>query len=104
MRPSRVSATTTASLLSAPGASSGFFAFGRLTVIPLCNSGVVIMKMINNTSMMSAIGVTLMSELTLLLPSPRLTTDLTSLLQEVVDQLRGGVVHLHGEGLDLVGE
>src|SRR5881396_2401634 len=104
MRPSRVKATTTASLLSAPGASRGFFAFGRFTVIPLCSSGVVIMKMMSSTSMMSAIGVTLMSAFTLLLPRPRLATELPSLLEEVVDQLRRGVVHLDREGLDLVGE
>src|SRR5437667_2071338 len=104
MRPSRVSATTIASLLSASGASSGFFALGRFTVTPVCSRGVVIMKMISSTSIMSAIGVTLMSALTLLRPNPRLATDLTSLLQEIVDELRRRIVHFDGERFDSVGE
>src|SRR6185437_9509570 len=39
--------------------------WARLTVTPFCNMGVMTMKMINNTSMTSTIGVTLMLELTL---------------------------------------
>ena len=43
----------------------GLFTFARSTLTPFCNMGVITMKMINNTSITSTMGVTLMSELTL---------------------------------------
>src|SRR5437899_8600541 len=50
--------------------SSGLFmSFGRFTVTPCCNKGVTTMKMINSTSMISTIGVTLISELRPLPPA-----------------------------------
>src|SRR5512143_965176 len=61
------------------------------------------MKMISNTSMISAIGVTLMSLVTLPVVMC-LATDLSPFLQEVIDQFRRGIVHLDCEGFDPVCE
>src|SRR5688500_18902715 len=45
------------------GSTSGLFKFfGRATVMPCCKNGVTTMKMISSTSMMSTIGVTLISD------------------------------------------
>src|SRR3984957_3127212 len=102
--PSRVTAIMMASSLSALGIFSAFSAEAMSTVTPFCNMGVITMKMISNTSMMSAIGMTFGAAITsgalglypisLLLSAP--TGD------EVVDQLHRGVVHLHIEGFHSV--
>ena len=83
--------TVVASLPSTSGASCAFRALALLTAMPSWSKGVVIMKMISNTSMMSAIGVTLMSEVTALpMPLPLLMPIFGSPpLQEIVDQLGG---------------
>ena len=76
--------------------------------MPFCNIGVTTMKMISRTSITSAIGVTLISEVTSPRPPPPpidigyLLTAL--LLDEVVDQLGRGVRHLDREGFHFVRE
>src|SRR5215510_16253100 len=53
------------------GSTSGLFMFfGSATVMPCCKNGVTTMKMISNTSMMSTIGVTLISDCTPPPPPP----------------------------------
>src|SRR5258706_9090890 len=91
-------------------------AIGSLTSTPFCSIGVITMKMISSTIMMSAIGVTLMSAIAPPLFSPtaidigrllgalRAACGLSALLDEVVEQLRARVVHLDVESLDLVVE
>src|SRR6185295_4967097 len=92
-------------------------AMGSFTSTPFWSIGVMTMKMMRRTIMMSAMGVTLMSAMappflsptaidigTLLArarvaPGPRAPGGLRSLLDEVVEQLRAGVVHLHVEAL-----
>src|SRR5688572_9336168 len=129
--------------LSPSGRGSRFLPLGMVALNPAAMSGVTIMKMINNTSMMSIIGTTFGSDLTDV--KPLLPTDnamalasargywllgsardlpaagnrllgleflgedraaelAADALDEVVDQLLGGVGHLHGEVLDLRGE
>src|SRR2546428_2035488 len=91
-------------------------AMGSFTSTPFWSIGVMTMKMMRRTIMMSAMGVTLMSAMAppflpptaiamgrLLArgpgrPEPR---GLRALLDEVVEQLRAGVVHLDVEALDL---
>src|SRR5271157_3523182 len=94
------------------------------TLTPCCNMGVITMKTMSSTSITSTMGVTLMLELTLapslrtaiaiefnLLPAGlapkaldrQLPVD-APLLQEIVDQLAGAVVHFHVESFHLVGE
>src|SRR5512140_3284171 len=110
-----------------------FPACGSLTSTPFCSMGVITMKMISRTIMMSAMGVTLMSAIgppflpptSIAMgmcsfvrfgsaapgrdphgPRPRGATGwrLGALLDEVVEQLRAGVVHLDVEALDLAVE
>src|SRR5512140_1540545 len=99
-------------------------ACGSFTSTPFCSMGVTTMKMMSRTIMMSAMGVTLMSAIgppflpptaidmggLLLRPArpgacgsrPHAgTARLRALLDEVVEQLRAGVVHLDVEALDL---
>src|SRR5687767_4034899 len=98
--------TRTESSLSASVISRGFFVLAISTLeMPFCNIGVITMKMISRTSMTSAIGVTLISEVT----SPRspppdidILLPLTLLLDEVVDQLRRRVGHLNRERFNLI--
>src|ERR1051326_9321823 len=53
------------------GSTSGLFMFfGKATVIPCCRNGVTTMKMISRTSIMSTIGVTLISDWTPPPPPP----------------------------------
>src|SRR5688572_15516974 len=53
------------------GSTSGLVRFfGSATVMPCWRNGVTTMKMISNTSMMSTIGVTLISDCRLPLPPP----------------------------------
>src|SRR3954451_6381764 len=59
--PSRVTAQTIASLLSAACIGMGFLVFAMSTLTPFDNMGVMTMKMMSITSMTSTIGVTLMS-------------------------------------------
>src|SRR5271157_4680329 len=124
--PSRMMATSRESSLSASGMGVGLFTLAMSTLTPCCNMGVMTMKMMSSTSITSTMGVTLMLELTFL-PSSRFAnaiafnllhagpgTERTALgcqlaadaplLQEIVDQLAGAVVHLHIEGFHLVGE
>src|SRR6266540_3928867 len=99
---------------------------GSLTSTPFWSMGVITMKMMSSTIMMSAMGVTLMAamappflpptaiDIGRLLdrgtrpggPRPRvdLWRALRALLDEVVEKLRAGVVHLHVEPLDLARE
>src|SRR6185436_18522284 len=72
-------------------------------VTPSCSIGVTTMKMIRSTRQMSTKGVTLMSELSPLLPScmPMLHGPLSLTLQEEVDELGGAVRHLDAEELQL---
>src|SRR3954469_18836826 len=59
--PSRVTAQTIASLLSAACIGMGFLAFAISTLTPFDNMGVITMKMMSITSITSTIGVTLIS-------------------------------------------
>src|ERR1035437_2246746 len=59
--PSRVTATRTASLLSAACMGMEFLVFTKSTLTPLDNIGVMTIKMMSNTSITSTMGVTLMS-------------------------------------------
>src|SRR6185503_1663388 len=88
-------------------------AFGSTTSTPFCSSGVITMKMISSTIMMSAMGVTLMFAIgpPLLPPTaidmlmaPSCVAARLALLDELVEQLRAGVVHLDVEVLDLAVE
>src|SRR5271157_2803994 len=122
--PSRIIATSSESSLSASGIGIGLLTFAMSTLTPCCNMGVITMKTMSSTSITSTMGVTLMLELTL---APSLRTDIaigfnllhaggqrhaldrqlpvdTPLLQEIVDQLAGAVVHFHVESFHLVGE
>src|SRR5262249_49934725 len=116
--PSRVTATITASSLSASCMSSGLLTLAISTVMPFCNMGVTTMKMISSTSMISAIEMTLGSDTTGAACGFLLVDDFMSFpplgygrlllaaaaREEVVDQLHRGVVHFDVEGFDLVGE
>ena len=62
--PSRVTATSTASSLSAACIGTGFFVLTRSTLTPFDNMGVITMKMISSTSITSTMGVTLISATT----------------------------------------
>src|SRR4029453_8730321 len=100
-------------------------ALGSTTSTPFCSSGVITMKMISSTIMMSAMGVTLMFAIgpPLLPPTAidmgwllrasrrraprrraRPLVARLALLDELVEQLRAGVVHLDVEVLDLAVE
>src|SRR5437870_4937363 len=97
-------------------------AMGSFTSTPFWSMGVMTMKMMSRTIMMSAIGVTLMSAIAPpFLPPTAIAManslraaagrpaavrprGLRALLDEVVEQLRAGVVHLHVEALDLARE
>src|SRR5664280_2613684 len=123
--PSRMTATSKESSLSASGMGVGLLTLAISTLTPFCNMGVMTMKMMSNTSITSTMGVTLMLELTFL-PSARTDIAITfnlletgasangftlssspanrAAFEEVVDQLAGAVVHFHVEGFHLVGE
>src|SRR5215469_2435343 len=109
--PSRLTATISASSLSASGIWMGLVVLANSTACPFCNMGVITMKMISNTSITSTMGVTLMLELTLR-PSFRTTIAMVLLLrlppvaalQEIIHQFAGGVIHLHVERFHLAGE
>src|SRR5439155_7378257 len=91
--------------------SMGFFVFASSTLTPFCNIGVITMKMIRRTSITSAIGVTLISEVTSPLPPlepipiglPLSALNLM-LLDEVVDQLGRRVGHLDRKRFNFVCE
>ena len=59
MLPSRVTATTMASSLSASFISWALLVIARSTGVFFCNIGVITMKMMSRTNMMSAMGITL---------------------------------------------
>src|SRR5271165_2349289 len=125
--PSRMTAISRASSLSASGMGSGLLTLAMSTLTPFCSIGVMTMKMISSTSITSTIGVTLMLEFTLD-PSSRfasaigstspfhrnsavygyaglrLPADSSATLQEVVNQLARAVVHFHVECFHLAGE
>src|SRR5436309_1309389 len=93
------------------GLSTELLAFGRVTVMPCCNSGATSIMMMRSTSMTSTSGVTLISDLTPPLAPPRsipigkspvepFEPFLCRLPDEEVDQLRRGVVHFDVEVLD----
>src|SRR5206468_492147 len=88
--------------------SMGFFVLASSTLTPFCNIGVMTMKMIRRTSITSAIGVTLISEVTEpRVPPPPIAIGLplvALLLDEVVDQLGGRVRHFDRERFDFVRE
>src|SRR5688572_19073197 len=106
---SRLMATVT--VLGSSLRSAVLLATGSFTSTPFDSIGVITMKMISSTIMMSAMGVTLMSAIAppLLPPTfmligwspPPPAPGLGALLDEVVEQLGAGVVHLHVEALDL---
>src|ERR1044071_4174861 len=118
MEPSRITATSTESSLSASGICTGLSVLARSTLCPLCSIGVITMKMISSTSITSTIGVTLMSELTSVLcfflssdaidirifSRDRLLPYHVAALQEIVDQFARAVIHLHVECFHAVGE
>src|SRR5690242_19613226 len=99
-----MTATISASSLSASGMGFGLLAWASFTVTPFCNMGVITMKMISNTSITSTMGVTLMLELTF---APSFLTEIAMLnscglpprhaaagaLQEVIHQFARRVVH-----------
>src|SRR4029079_14570424 len=104
-------ATRTASSRSASFISIGFFVLASSTLTPFCNIGVTTMKMIRRTSITSAIGVTLISEVTSPRPPPDPIpiglplSDLCAVLfDEIVDQLGRGVGHLNRERFHLLRE
>src|SRR6266568_4769257 len=115
MTPSRMTATIRESSLSASGILIGLSVFARVTLTPFWSIGVITMKMINNTSITSTIGVTLMSELTpatffffpfAIVPYLRgikLPADVAA-LQEVINQFAGAVFHFDVEGFNATGE
>src|SRR4051812_25151170 len=91
--------------------SIGLRVFAISTGAPFCNIGVTTMKMIRRTSITSAIGVTLISEVTSPLPPLEpipiglpLSALVAVLFDEVVDQLGRGVGHLDRERFNLVRE
>src|SRR5205809_8004728 len=114
--------------------SSGFRrSRGMATVMPCWRNGVTTMKIISSTSMMSTIGVTLISDARWSLPpcipmtkTPSSTKPvqgaiyapldhiswyrdlriqlLRAVLDEVVNQFRSRVVHFHDEAVDLARE
>src|SRR5215467_3387589 len=88
--------------------SVGLCVFANSTFWPFCNIGVTTMKMISRTSITSAIGVTLISELTCPRPPPPpipIQLPLAALLlDELVDQLGRRVRHFDGERFNLVRE
>src|SRR5712691_1651884 len=91
------------------GLSTVLSAFGSVTLTPCCSNGAMIIMMISSTSMTSQSGVTLISDLTPPLAPPRSIAirnlpDLRGLPNEVVDELRRGVVHFHVEVLDPAAE
>src|SRR5579864_6825778 len=98
--------TEMVSCLLFSGIFSGTLVSGSATSMPFCSIGVTTMKMISSTRQTSTRGVTLIWLLTSWtrfgltwrgsIPDP--------LLHEEVDQLRGGVRHLHLQPLELVGE
>src|ERR1700730_12569371 len=108
----------TMTLLGSSFLSLVLLAMGSFTSIPFWSMGVMTMKMMRRTIMMSAIGVTLMSAMAppflpptaidmgrLLARSPGRPGrsdpgGLRALLDEVVEQLRAGIVHLDVEALD----
>src|SRR5437773_6212160 len=95
-------------------------AMGSFTSTPFWSMGVMTMKMMRRTIMMSAMGVTLMSAMAAPFLPPPTAIDmedsscaarvvpgrrgLRALLDEVVEQLGAGVVHLDVEALDLARE
>src|SRR5438128_6232604 len=83
-------------------------AMGNFTSTPFWSMGVMTMKMMRRAIMMSAMGVTLMSAMAAPFLPPPTAIDmgrlLRALLDEVVEQLRAGVVHLDVEALDLARE
>src|SRR3990172_2609092 len=106
---------------SASSRDSGLAARGIVAWMPAVMAGVTIMKMMSSTSITSIIGVTLMSAATaawVCLSADRATglrrllgleflredrpAELAAdALDEVVDQLLGGVRHFHGDEVDL---
>src|SRR5437763_2966672 len=105
---------------SFPGFFSACGPWGKRTSTPCCSIGVTTMKMMRRTRQTSTSGVTLMSPLIssgLPPPAPnailRLLPDRCDraagpdarlVLDEVVDQLRRRIRHLHLEAIDLVQE
>src|SRR5438105_49894 len=106
---------------SLPGFFSACGPSGSSTSTPCCNIGVTTMKMMSSTRQTSTRGVTLMSPLTSSgLPPPAPNAIVTSalppdrrggarayaslILDEVVDQLRGRVRHLHVETIHFIEE
>src|SRR6266699_3605456 len=87
-----------------------FPAAGSFTSTPFWSMGVITMKMMRRTIMMSAMGVTLMFAIgPPLLPPTAIDMGLApeglgALLDEVIEELGAGVVHLHVEALDLAVE
>src|SRR5437868_7712616 len=89
------------------GSGSGYLELGSTTLTPLCNIGVITMKMISRTSITSTIGVTFISATNPPSPLPvciPIVLPHFALLDEVVDQLARRVIHLDGERLNLVRE
>src|SRR3954465_9132033 len=92
------------------GLSTVLVAVGNLTLTPCCNIGATSIMMMSSTSMTSTSGVTLISDLTPPLAPPRSIAMVVSpypavdrlrgLLDEIIHELRRGVVHLHVEVLD----
>src|SRR5918993_4162489 len=122
MRPSALTATTVCSCVS--GLSCVLVAVGSFTSTPFWSIGAMIIMMISRTSMTSTSGVTLMSDLTPPLPPrfiamaryshrgnragherpARCRSCLRGLLDEVVHQFGGRVVHLDVEVIETAGE
>src|SRR5712671_6459853 len=65
------------------GLSTEFVAFGRVTVMPCCNSGATSIMIMRSTSMTSTSGVTLISDLTPPLAPPR-SIPMVNLLSNLV--------------------
>src|SRR5438067_188220 len=95
---------TCTTMVRSGGSSCLFLSFGGCGTNasrPFGVSGVMTMKMISSTSITSTMGVTLMSELyawfffaNAMCQAPRVLPA-AALLQEVVHQFAGGVVHFH---------
>src|ERR1035437_7461295 len=101
-------ATITASSLSAFGKLDGLSTLAKFTGTPFWSIGVITIKMISSTNMMSAIGMTLGAAITApawgLYAMTLLLSAGTAARDKVVDQLHRGVIHFHVERLDPVGE
>src|SRR5919112_221735 len=95
--------------LSPSGRGSRFFPLGSVALNPAAISGVTIMKMISNTSMISIIGTTFGSDLTEVCPAPPIANAIAYLLVRVTRAGTSSAMHVAAAGdrllrLEFLGE